>query len=313
MQICTTATCYVSFVDFSNGSARKGLPSMSKNPSISLRSQWLGARLRKARAEAGLTLQEVADQLQVADTTLGRFEKGTVRIRRPYVKEMVDFYGISNRHDRDALMQLNEDAWRKDWWEGDTSDLETAFLDYTWLESRVNVIRQFEAMLIPGLLQTRDYATAVMERGPSKEATPDRLERMVDLRLTRQHIVHGDKSVQLSVIVDESVTRRPIGGPDVLREQLQQLLTLMRAKHVELRCITVDSGWHPGVAGSFTIFDMPDPYPNVAYTENLVGRTFLEDQRKVTHFRQAYDELCQQALSQQESDKFIRQRIKDLE
>lgn len=286
---------------------------MSKNPSISLRCQWLGMRLKKARLEAGMTLQEIADQLQVADTTLGRFEKGTVRIRRPYIKEMIDFYGISSRREREALIQLNEDAWRKDWWEGDTSDLDTEFLDYTWLESRVGTIREFEAMLIPGLLQTKDYATAVMEHGPEDEARPERLDRMVDLRLARQCIFDRTKPAELSVVLDESVLRRQVGGQQILWGQLSHLIEASECRHIDIRVLRLESGWHPGVAGSFTLFEMPDPYPDVAYVENLVGRTFLENEHKVSQFREAYDCMHQTALGSQDSMSFIRTVMKEFE
>ena len=284
---------------------------MSKNPTISLRSQWLGDRLKRARRRAGMTLQEIAEQMQVADTTLGRFEKGTVRIRRPYVKEMINFYGISKRSERDALLQLNEDAWRKDWWEGDTSDLETEFLDYTWLEARATNISQYESMLVPGLLQTRSYARAVIENGAS--ASAEMVDRSTELRMARQRMLFRENPVRLSVVLDEAVLRRPIGGAETLTDQLFELIAMATRPNILLRVVMLSTGWHPGTAGSFTLFDLNDPYPGVAYVENLAGRTFIEDEARVDQFRAAYDELDTRALDPQASIELIRTLAKEQE
>lgn len=285
---------------------------MSKNQAISLRSQWLGARLKIARTRAGVTLEEVASQLQIADTTLSRFEKGTLRIRRPYVKEMIDVYGISNQRERLALLQLNEDAWRKDWWDGDTSDLEMGFLDYTWLESRATTIYHF-ANLVPGLLQTRDYARAVMKASALETEQLANIDRHLELRGNRQSILHTSSPTSLSVVLDESAIRRPIGGSQIMRAQLSHLVQSASMPHMDIRVRLTRKGWAPGLSSAFTLFEMPDPYPEVAYVDNLAGQTFLEENTKVQRFKLAYDELYQTSLGPTKSVELMRAVAKDLE
>lgn len=284
---------------------------MSKNPSISLRAQWLGERLRKARIAAGVTLQEMADQLQVADATVSRFESGTLRIRRLYVKEMIDFYGVSKPRERDALTHLAADAWRKDWWEGDTGDLEVGFLDYTWLESRAIGICQFST-LVPGLLQSRAYAKAVIGAWRPLEKSAGDTERLLDLRCSRQRILEDPKPVALSVVLEESAVRRPIGGTEVLRGQLEHLLLLAQRGSIEIQVREASAEWAPGLSCPFTLFALEDPYPEAAYVDNLAGQTFIEDEAKVEIFKLAYDGLKGSALTAPKSTRLIKSILKDL-
>ncbi|MGH8792949.1 MAG: helix-turn-helix domain-containing protein [Stackebrandtia sp.] len=286
---------------------------MAKDQKLSLRVQWLGERLRSARKQAGYRLEDAAEYLQMSSNTMSRFERGTMRVRRSYIRDLVDFYGISNPRERDALFQLSQDAWRRDWWEGDTSDLDMEFLDYTWLEARAARICVFAPMLIPGLLQTERYIEAIMAYGPGREAEEKHIARMVELRRTRQRILERDEPTQLAVVMEEGPLLRQTGGPQVMRDQLQYLLKARANAHIDIRVLPRDVGWHPGVSGPFTFFDMPDPYPDVAFVENLVGRTFLEAPDKVEPFTRAYDELYRLARNASESTKFLQQLLKDIE
>ena len=285
---------------------------MAKNEALSLRAQWLGDRLRAARTAAGHTLAEAADYLGLKEPTLSRFELGTLRIRKSYVRDLVDFYSVRPA-DRAVLLQLNEDAWRKDWWDGDTDDLEMGFIDYTWLEARAAKISAYDPMLINGLLQTPEYARAVTVSGLGVDTPEETVDRMVDIRMTRQLILERDEPADLSVILEEAPLRRAIGDTNVRRDQLNHLLKLAKSHHVDIRVITADAGWHRGWAGPFTVFDLRDPYPDVVYIEGLVGRTFLEEQGKVDAYRRAYDELHRAALSASKTTEYIKQLLRDLE
>lgn len=285
---------------------------MSKNPAISLRSQWLGERLRAARNRVGYLMQDAAVHIQTDQTTLGRFERGTHKIRRAYVKELIDLYGISDRRERDYLLQLAEDAWRKDWWDGDDSGLEMGFIDFTWLEGRATGIRSFEPLIIPGLLQTLEYADALRYFGYG-DATPAKTERIAEVRATRQQILDGDDPTNLTVVLEELALRRVIGGAPIHAAQLRHLIDRASQANITIRVLTSDAVWDPGHHGPFVYFEMPDPYPEIAYIENLSGRTFLELDAKVQRFRQTYDELERLALSPRKSIAFIQDVLKDLE
>ena len=286
---------------------------MPKSPAISLRSQWLGEKLRAARERAGYKLRDAGEYLQMDHTTLGRFERGTHKIRRSYVKDLVDFYGISDPRERDMLIQLCEDAWRKDWWDGDSSGLDMGFIDFAWLEARAKHIRSFEPMVIHGLLQTPDYAQALQDIENRKHHTRRSTIRTADVRMTRQRILHGDNPTKLSVVFGEPAVMHPVGGPKVLRAQLEHLLALVQNKNIEIRIFPSNAREVPGHFGQFTYFTMPDPYPEIAYVENLAGRTFIEDESKVERFHQTYDELRQLSLNPRQTVDLIQQATKELQ
>lgn len=284
---------------------------MSKDLAISLRSRWLSDRLKRARSQAGYSLAEASDYIQVDHTTLGRFERGINRIRRPYVKDLLDFYGVSNERERDYLLQLAEDAWRKDWSDMDRSDLESDFIDLTWLEAKAVNIRVFEPLLIHGLLQTADYIRELALSEQGEAATSTVVERITEVRQARQRALAGEPPTQLTVILEEPALRRLVGGKKVLRGQLEALLAANAKSHVNIRVLPMTAGHDPGHHGPFALFGMPDPYPEIAYLENLTGRFILEDQQKVARCNQAYDDLCRLALPSEQSTNFIRDVLRD--
>ncbi|GIG69424.1 helix-turn-helix domain-containing protein [Phytomonospora endophytica] len=282
---------------------------MAKNEALSLRAQWLGNRLRAARTAAGFKLVDVAEYTGLADATLSRFELGTLRIRKSYIRDLIDFYGV-RAEDRAVLLQLNEDSWRRDWWDGDAADLDVGFIDYTWLEARAAGIRQYDPILINGLLQTPDYARAVSAAGLGNDMAT--LDRMVELRMTRQRIFDRETPTFLSIVLEEAPLRREIGSPDTHRDQLVNLIELARRDYLDIRIITTEAGWHRGWPGPFTLFELPDPHPDVVYIEGLVGRTFLEDQAKVQAYQHAYDELHAAALPPKKSVAYIESVLEGL-
>ncbi|MGH3940727.1 MAG: Scr1 family TA system antitoxin-like transcriptional regulator [Pseudonocardiaceae bacterium] len=142
----------------------------------------------------------IVDFLQRNASTVSRFESGEYPIRRPDLMALLDLYGVSDRRKRDGLLRLAEDVWQKGWWDG-YEELERQFVDYVWLESRANTIRAFDCILLPGLLQTRDYAQAVITAA-DWEAEPAQITRWVQVRMDRQAILHQDAPPQISVIID---------------------------------------------------------------------------------------------------------------
>lgn len=284
---------------------------MSKNQALSLRTQWLGDRLRAARERAGYTLKDVGAYIGLDFTLIGKFERGTNPIRPAYIRDLISFYGISNQRERDALLRLNEDVWRKDWWDGDTGDLETSFIDYTWIEARAGHIHVYDPLLINGLLQAADYARAVTIAG-LEGADEETIDRMVEVRLRRQRILDGVEATNLTVILEEAALCRRIGTPETMRKQMKHLGALATRENIVLRVIPSDSGWHTGLHGPYTYFKMRDPFPDAVYIESMTGRSFLEDEAKVERYRQAYDRLGEAAFSRSESIDFIETKLKDL-
>ncbi|HZE40534.1 MAG TPA: helix-turn-helix transcriptional regulator [Stackebrandtia sp.] len=286
---------------------------MAKNKALSLRVQWLGDRLRQARDAAGFTLEDAAEYLQIRGATLSRFENGVYRPKPSYVRDLVDFYGISDEPERAVLLQLNEDAWRKDVWIGNAKNIDKDFIDYAWLEARASKVCVFEPLLIHGLLHTPAYAEALATAGLGDSAPREEIERTATVRAKRQTILDGDKPCELSVVLEETPLRRAIGDPTTQAAQLKHLIDAGRKSNIDIRVLPRRGRWHPGLDGPFTLIDMPDPYPDVVYIETLVGRTFLEDEAKVDQYRQAYDRLHEQALAPRESTKLIREVMREIE
>ena len=269
---------------------------------VTLRSQWLGQQLRELRDANGLMIKEVAEYLQRDPGTVSRFESGFYPIRRPDLMALLGLYGVSERKRREALMSLSEDVWQKGWWDGFAGDVVGSLVDYVWLESRAEEVQSFAAIVVPGLLQTPEYAEAVI-RANDVDKTPDQIERRLDLRIARQEVLEGDTQ-RLSVILDEAVLRRQVGNPEIMAGQLRHLSERMASPAVEVRVLPLRSGTPASVYGSFEIFRMPEPFPEVAYAETLAGAIYVESP-DTERFTRAYDAHRNLALEPTDSADLI--------
>ncbi|MGH3753293.1 MAG: helix-turn-helix domain-containing protein [Pseudonocardiaceae bacterium] len=283
---------------------------MLTKPRPTLRAQWLGQSLRDLRDAAEVTLARAGEFLQRNPATVGRFESGEYPIRRPDLMALLDLYGVSNRRKRDGLLRLSEDAWRKGWWDGYTADVERQFVDFVWLESRATEIRVFESTVCPGLLQTRDYAEAVITAA-EWEAEPAQITRRVQLRMDRQAALHRAEPPRFTAIVDEFVLRREVGGPGMLAEQLSQLLVCAELAHVQLRVLPSGIGAHASPRGSFQVVTTTEPDFDVGYAETVGGAVYVEPPDS-ERFIRVYDRLLGCALGPAESVERVRVIMEDL-
>lgn len=279
-------------------------------PEPSLRSQWLGEKMRELRKSRGISQNEAADYLQRDGTMLGRYENGTFPFRRVDVAGLLTLYGVDDEKLRAGLLEICDEAWRKDWWDDHRKDLGTDFIDVPWLESRAERISTYQHLLVYGLLQTREYAEALITRLESRRASAKQIDRWVDLRIERQRILESDKSPQIDVVLEEVVLSRIVGSPQVMRNQLQQLLDTGERTDVTIRIIPTSHGPHSGLNGSFNLYAMPEPYPAVAYVETTGGSLYLEEP-KVSSFEAVWDDLDRAALSPKESADLIAKRLKE--
>ena len=283
---------------------------MPPKPKPTLRAQWLGQSLRELRDSTGMTLVQAGEFLQRNAATVSRFESGEYPIRRPDLMALLDLYGVSERRRRDGLLRLSEDVWQKGWWDGYELDVERQFVDFVWLESRATEIRSFDPLVVTGLLQTREYAEAVITAA-EWEAEPAQIARWVQLRMDRQAVLHQEAPPRLTVIIDEFVLRREIGGPDVLRGQLAHLLTIAELPHVDLRVLPASIGPHASPNGNFLVFTVAEPDLDVGYAETLGGAVYVEPPNS-ERFVRVYDRLLNSALEPAESAEFIRALGEDL-
>ena len=259
-----------------------------------LRAQWLGQQLKELRERAGFTLRQTADFLERDPSTISRIESAEYPIRRADLMALLDFYPVSDRQSRDALLALREDIWRKGWWDGYADDVDQRLIDYVWLESRAQTIHAFDNTFLPGLLQTGDYAREVIASADF-DARTDQIDRWVELRMARQSILDGQCPPCLTSIIDEGVLRRIVGGPETAQAQLRHLVERAGQPNIEIRVLPFQSGAHTSPIGTFKILVLPEPYPDVAYAETLTGAVYVEAPH-VERLAQAYARLRNAAL-----------------
>ncbi|MCZ7375956.1 helix-turn-helix transcriptional regulator [Micromonospora sp. WMMD961] len=271
-----------------------------------LRAQWLGQQMRELREQRGLTLKYVAQYLERDFSSLARYERAEWPFRRDLVIALLDLYGVYDEGERERMIQLAQDAWRVDRWDSgfDKTIYDTSFIDFPWLESRAEQVCTYASLLIPGLLQTRDYAEAVIRNAEPSSAGEVEIRRWVQLRIDRQRLLDGPSPTRLAVIIEESALRRPVMSRSVMAAQLSHLARSTARPTIEIRIVPLTLGLHAGLDGTFWLFKMPAPYPDVAHAETLGGRLFLESGNALRYVR-AYDRLREAALSVSESAKLI--------
>jgi Domain of unknown function (DUF5753) len=259
-----------------------------------------------------MTLRQAGDYLQRDPSMVSRFESAEYPIRRGDVLALLDLYSVSAEGIREGLLRLSDDVWRKGWWDGYVNTVDRQYIDMPWLEARAERLRTYEAMLVPGLLQTREYAETLIRNEAAAGTPEEQIGRMIDLRMTRQQVLSSEAPADFAAVVDESALRRVIGGSEVMRNQLAKLRDFAEWLNVELRVLPLSRGAHAGLDGAFWLFEMPEPYPDVAYVDNLAGAVYVEENAAVDRFRQAYDQLSAAALGGKESVALIAAVAKEL-
>lgn len=282
--------------------------------SPTLRRRRLASLLIRLRSEAGLTAEEAADRLR---ETGGRWSKSKIsRIEDPRypapsprdVRDMLDLYGVTKRRERDALTQLAADASQQGWWTAYKDVLAGSYVDF---EAEASSIRTFEPLVIPGLLQTPDYAAEVIRAGLVRD--PTEIERRVDLRMKRQEILGRPNPPQLWAVIDEAALRHPANRPDVRREQLQRLVGTGPLDHVTIQVLPTSAGPHPGLAGQFVILDFPEPIdPSIVHIETGTDGLYLEKPDELARYILVFQHLCATALSPDASIRYIADMIDQL-
>lgn len=277
-----------------------------------VRRRIVGAQLRRLRESSGVTRRQAGEAIKAGEAKIGRMELGRVGLDQDSVTELLTLYGIHDEGERAALLELVREANRPGWLQAYSSAVPAWFRPYVDLEEAAQVIRTYEVQFIPGLLQTADYARAVIARGMSRPPAEE-VERRVELRLRRQQILTAPNPTRLWAVIDEAALRRPIGGPDVSRAQLRALLDAARLEHITVQVMPFHVGGHAGEAGAFTILRFPEPeLHDIAYLEQLTGAMYLEKDDDMDHYSAAMERLCVQSASPQESVDLISKLIREI-
>lgn len=254
----------------------------------------LGKRLRQLREQAGVSFEEAARAIEVTPLTVRRIEKAEVGLRIPYVRELLRAYGVPAA-EIDDFLALAREANRPGWWYKFRDVLPEWFRAYVSLESEASVIRLYEPHYVPGLLQTYDYATALMRVGFPNESKEE-IARRVDLRLRRQDLLAKPDAPAVWAIVDETVLRRPVGGAGVMRAQIDRLAEVCSMPKVRIQVMRFSVGAHPGAYGPFHHFRFGfSELPDIVYTENLAGSVYYDRPEDVVAYLEVLDRMSVQA------------------
>jgi transcriptional regulator with XRE-family HTH domain len=254
----------------------------------------LGKRLRHLREQARVSFEEAARALEVTPLTVRRIEKAEVGLRIPYVRELLRVYGVPAA-EADDFVTLAREANQPGWWYKYRDVLPEWFSAYVSLESEASVIRLYEPHYVPGLLQTHDYATALMRVGFPNESKQD-VGRRVALRMKRQDLLAKPEAPNVWAILDETVLRRPVGGPEVMRAQFDRLTEVLDMPKVRIQIMRFGVGAHPGAFGPFHHFRFGfSELPDIVYTESLVGAVYIDRPDDVVSYLEVLDRMSVQA------------------
>ena len=265
--------------------------------SPTVRERRLARVLRHLREEADLTIEEVAEKLEMSASTVSRIETAQVGVRPRDLGFLLELYEVSET-DRDQLLQIARERRQQRWWQ-EYADLPN--IAVAGLEDDASTIVQFSALLVPGLLQTEAYARAVLE-AIRLDAKPVDIERRLQLRIHRQALLTSEHPPEYWVVLDEAALRREVGGPAVMAEQLGRLIEVAKLPNVTLQVLPFTSGEHPGMDGDFTILHYRESAdPDVVYIENTGGDMYLEEREVTRRYNKLFDHLRAAAQNPGES------------
>lgn len=271
--------------------------------SPTVRQRELGMRLRELRLGLGLTVEEVADKLLCSATKISRAETGARRASLRDVRDLCGIYGVDQAVGAE-LMELAREARRPGWWTGYDDLKITPFIG---LEQAASAITCFGMYWVPALLQTQDYARAIIT-GIAPKIDPHVLEQRLDARMRRQDILRQDRPPRYRAVLDESVLRRQVGGPGVMREQLEQILRLIRDDRITVQVLPFTIGAYSSADSNFDYLEFADSgLPGLVFVEGLVGHLYQEKPAELERYSESLEYLRDTALSPRESAKLIEQ------
>jgi transcriptional regulator with XRE-family HTH domain len=251
----------------------------------------IGARLRRLRTEMGLTREEAAEAIRASEWKIHRLENGQVGFKDRDIVDLLRLYEVTDPEEVAEFVTLAREANTPGWWRHYGDLLPSWFRTYVDLESAASLIRTYEGQFVPGLLQTDDYMRAVIHDASLESA--EEVGRRVRLRMARQTLLTREHPPRLWAVVDEAALRRPVGGREVMRGQLERLIDASKLPNVTLQILPFAGGAHPAMVGSFSILRFPDrELPDVVYLEHLTNAVYLDKRAEVERYLDVMELLC---------------------
>jgi transcriptional regulator with XRE-family HTH domain len=270
---------------------------MVRGHSPTVRRRRLAAELRRLRDRSQLTIDDVATKLKCSASKISRIETGHTGASPKDVRELLRLYGVPD-DELEALVQLAREASNKGWWHAYQEVFTGAFVG---LEAEASSLRAYQALLVPGLLQTEDYMRAVI-RAARPDATPAHVEKRVQARLARQELLIEADPPRFWAVIDEAVLCRSVGGDAVMADQLRALTVRATLPHVTIQVLPFSAGAHAGMEGPFLILSFPEQLdPDVVYVDNTTAGIYLEDPAEILRYTLMFDHLRAAALAPDDS------------
>ena len=273
----------------------------------------LGTQLRKLREAKGVTREDAGWEIRASESKISRMELGRVGFKERDIADLLTLYGVVDVEERAALLALARQANTPGWWHRYGDILPNWFQSYLGLEAAAALIRSYEVQFVPGLLQTRDYARAVIVLGHA-DASPKEIERRINLRIDRQQVLERPDPPRLWAVIDEAALRRPIGGLAVMRAQVEALIQATKLPNVRLQVVPFHAGGHAAAGGAFTILRFPDEeLPDVVYIEQLTSALYLDKREDIDRYAVAMERLCVAAEPPTHTSDILDRTLRDLD
>jgi hypothetical protein len=273
----------------------------------------LGAHLRRLREAQGVSREDAGWEIRSSESKISRMELGRVSFKERDVADLLTLYGITDAEERERLLTLARGANTPGWWHRFGDVLPSWFQSYLGLEAAASLIRTYEVQFVPGLLQTREYAQAVVLLGHGRAPTAE-IERRVSLRMTRrEQVLDRAVPVQLWAVVDEAALRRPVGGVEVMRAQIEHLIEATQLPNVKLQVVPFHVGGHAAAGGAFSILRFPEPdLPDVVYVEQLNSALYFDKRDDADEYAMAMERLCIEADQPSKTTETLTRILKDI-
>jgi transcriptional regulator with XRE-family HTH domain len=286
---------------------------MPVRPSPTVRRRRLRYELRRLRTEHGLTIEQVQDRSggDIKAPSISRWENGERSVRPTDLRLLLDIYEVHGE-DRETLLTLARQAKERGWWQSYASAIPEWFQVYLGLEAEAAQIREYAAELIPGLLQTAEYARAFLQAPPAA-ASPEEVSRRIAVRLARQERLTADDPPEYWAVLNEAVIRRAPGDAQAMRAQLEHIAAVAELPHVSVQVLPFSAGVHAAMEGAFSALSFPEATdPDIVYMENQAGSLYLEEQAEIDRYTRMFSHLIAKALDPEESRRLIARMAADL-
>ncbi|MFJ4657289.1 helix-turn-helix domain-containing protein [Nocardia sp. NPDC088792] len=259
----------------------------------------VGSQLRKLREKSGITREAAGEHIRGSHAKISRLELGRTGFKERDIRDLLALYGVDDPEEREQFLELVVRANQPGWWHRYSDLLPPWFETYLGLEHAAKSIRTYEGQLVPGLLQTADYARSVVALGHDENS-----ERRVSLRRRRQELLTRPGAPSFWAVLDESVLRRPVGGTSVLRAQIDHLIEMSELHNVTIQVLPYAAGGHAAAGSSFTMLRFAEPeLPDIVYLEQLTSALYLDRRQDLELYRQVMDQLSVQAEPPERSRK----------